>query len=334
MAQHPTGRQAVMHRLGQLAMGTLASGDYVPVSYFTPFTPQRSQPLEDNPQIGVEADNVLDAQPPAPGLVDARISALAIPLCFNNLGFWLRDIFGDPAAATGADPYTHVWTSGKEALASTLAWAEGAKHRVANSFVGERIEIPFGQQAGFRQVRLSGPCIDIQNEASFDLGTPPSALAAVQAPGAVCGIRKNGSEVARILSGSLTYQRELTNLRYAKADTQLSSGFAAEGASLTGEFELRAIDDTFYDYARSAHTASGVDDWEFEWRFDPASSSNNTFTIAVPALRFEPMERSIDTPHGRTERFRFRGEQTAAAPLVTATLVNSQAAYTAGVESA
>jgi hypothetical protein len=333
MAQHPTGRQAIMHRLGQTAMATLASGNFIPVSYFTPLQPQRSKPLEDNPQIGISAENTLDAQAPAPGLVEAQISNLNIPLCFNNIGWWLRDIFGDPAAATGSDPYTHVWTSGNEAKAATLAWAEASGHRVANSFVANRLEIPFGQQAGFRQVRMAGMCVDITKEASFDLGTPPSALSAVQAPGAVCGIRKNGTEVARILGGSFVYQRELTNLRYAKVNTDLSSGFAAEGATVSGEMEMRVIDDTFYDYARAAHAAGGVDDWEFEWRFDPAASSNNKLVMAVPALRFEPSERGVDTQHGRTERWRFRGEQTAAAAMVTATLINSQAAYTSGVES-
>jgi len=333
MSNH-TGRQAIMHRLGQLNHGTAASGDYVPVPYNIPFDPERDHPLVDNPQVNHGLNNPRDAQAPAEGLISAKVAGLSVPLCFNTCGYWLRDIFGDHVDA-GAGPYTHTFTSGKgDVRAATLVWAEASGHRQMNSFVAGRMEIGFGQEAGFRALKLSGMAVDITKEASVNIGTPIAELAQVQAPGAVCGIRYDGTEVARVLSGTGAYERKLIENRYAKIDTNLASGFDTEDGSFTGDLELRVVDDTFYDLARAAHTSGGVDPWEFEWRFDPAVSSNNKLVMAVAGLRLTPAERGIQTPGVRSERYRFRCEQTDAAPMITATLTNSIADYAAGVETA
>jgi len=333
MSNH-TGRQAIMHRLGQLAHGTVAAGDYVPVAYNIPFDPERNHPLVDNPQVNHGLNNSRDAQAPAEGLIDGKVSGLSVPLCFNAMGYWLRDIFGDHVDA-GAGPYTHTFTSGDgDVRAATLVWAEASGHRVMNSFAASRMEIAFGQEAGFRPVKFSGMAVDITKDASVDIGTPISELAQVQAPGSVCGIRYDGTEVARVLGGSSVFERKLVENRFAKVDTKLASGFDADESSFTGDLELRVIDDTFYDLARAAHTAGGVDPWEFEWRFDPAVSTNNKLVMAVAGLRLIPAERGIQSAGVRSERYRFRCEQTAAAPMITATLTNSIASYAAGVETA
>ena len=58
-----------------------------------------------------------------------------------------------------------------------------------------------------------------------------------------------------------------------------------------------------------------------------ATDANNSLTIDLPAVRFEPKQRAASGQGVRTESYEMRAEQTAVAHALTATLINSIASY-------
>ena len=317
---HLVGREALLYTLAQAAAGTAAVGNYNPVRYYPPLSPRRQDPYVDDPLIGVDLNNVLDAQDPASGLVEAGLD-VNVPLCFNELGFHLRHLLG-AATPTGVGPYTHVFTSGVRSHAGgSYCWIEGDKWRLANTVTFSRMEIGVAPEAGQRQVRFSSMASDIDNEAATPLGTPETVLAAnifPAGPGAQIYIDNVLS--ATITGGSMFYQRTLAPFRPAGRSDRTALEFTPDvGGTLGGSLEFRSVNDTIYDLAR-AKTAKPL---EFRWVTD----AGNSLSLACPAVQFEPYERPVSTSGLRTESTTFRGKQTAAAPCLTATLVNSIASY-------
>ncbi|WP_417491874.1 phage tail tube protein [Maricaulis sp.] len=317
---HLVGREAPLYTLAQAAAGTAAAGNYNAVRYYPPLTPRRTDPLVDDPLIGVDLDNVLDVQDPASGLVEAGLD-INVPLCFNELGFHLRHLLA-AASPSGDDPYTHVFTSGARSHAGgSYGWVEGAKWRLANTVTFSRMELGLGAEAGQRQVRLSGMASDIETKDTTPLGTPVAALAAnifPAGPGAQIYIDDVLSAV--ITGGSAFYQRTLVPFRPAGRAARTALEFTPDvGGLFGGSLEFRAVDDTIYNLARNKTDTP----LEFRWVTD----SGNSLSLACPAVQFEPYERPVAGSGLRTESASFRGKQTADAPCLTATLVNSIGSY-------
>lgn len=313
------GRQATLYTLAQAAAGTLASGDFNPVFHMGQISPRRSDPLVDDPLVGRSLDNVLDAQEPATGLVEAGLD-ITVPLCLNQIGWHLPHLLS-AASPSGSDPYTHVFTSGaREHAGGSYAWIEADKWKAANTVTWSRMEFGLAPEAGRRTLRFSGMASDITFVSSTPLGTPNTALALNSVPGGVgCTIRKNSVAMAQIVGGNLFYERPLVPFRPTGRSDRTALSFTPNvGGKVGGNIELRAIDRTFHDLV----LAKDVDDWEFEF-----ASGDDSLVLACPALRLEPSERPVSGEGLRTESYSVRGEQTSGAPALTATLINSIAAY-------
>ena len=318
MPQH-VGRSALAYTLAQAAAGTAATGNHHPFHYYPPFSPRFSDPYVDDPIIGNGLDNVLDAQAPAPGLVEAGLD-LTVPLCLNQIGWHLPHMFG-AAAPSGDDPYTHVFTSGdREPAGGSYVFVEADKWERAHTVTWSRLEFGIGQEAGRRQIRFSGMASTWDALASTPLGTPSTALALNSVAGGVgCLVRKNGTAVARIMGGSIYYQRPLVPFRPAGNEDRIATAFTPDvGGMLGGNLEMRFLDRTFRDFADSG----GADDFEFEF-----AQGDDSLVIACPAVRFERTKQPSQGEGLRTESWSIRGEQTSGDPCVTATLTNSIAAY-------
>ncbi len=321
MAPQLAGRQSRAFILPQTAAGTAATGDHQPFPYYA-LTPRRNDPLENDPVIDAALNNVMDAQAPAEGLVEAGVD-LDLPLCFSHLGLFLPHLLS-AATPTGADPYEHVFTSGqREVAGASIAWIDGAKWRRAHTWTPGRMEIGLGQESGRRRVRFSGMASDIDDLDASPLGTPPAPFANSFMPaGAGAVVRYNGVVMANLISGTLFYERQLEAFRPAGRSSRTALEFTPQvPASFGGDLRLRVKDNAFYDLAR----AKLADDIEFEFQLEAGAR----LVLACPAIRFEPTERPVDGPALRTESYAFRGEQTAAAPMLTATLTNGVATYPA-----
>ena len=125
--------------------------------------------------------------------------------------------------------------------------------------------------------------------------------------------------MSRITGGSASFERTLEAFRPSHRALTAESFTPQVGNRFSGTLDMRAIDNTFRDEA----AGKIVDDMEFEYAID----SNNKLVITCPAVRFEPQPRGVGGEGLRTETWRFRAEQTAAAPMFTATLTNAIASY-------
>lgn len=316
---HLIGREVQLFTLAQAAAGTAASGNFNPISHYG-FTPRRTDPLVDDPLIGVALANVLDPQPPTNGLVEAGLD-IDLPMCFNQLGWVLPHIFG-VTAPSGIDPYTHVFSSGARAHAGgSFAWADGPDWRLANTVTWSRLEFGFTPEAGRRRIRLQGKASNIVTPASDPTGTPNSQLALNTFPGAVgCAITYNDVAVANIMGGSFFYERQLVDDRPIPRSDRTAKEFIPDAnPRIGGTLDIRPVDNTWFDIA----AGGAVDNLALSF----ATDADNKLTIALPAVRFEPKQRAATGQGLRTESYDMRGEQTASAAAVTATLINSIAAY-------
>jgi hypothetical protein len=320
---HLVGRQAKAFILPQAVAGTAASGNHQPFDYFTPLTPRRSDELVEDPLIGRDLNNVLDAQEPAEGLVEASLN-LSVPLCFSQLGLFLPQLF-NAATPTGADPYTHVFTSGqREPLGASVVWAEGTKWRRAHTWTPDSMQIGVAQETGRRIVTFNGMASDIDNLASDPTGTPLTGLSRAFMPaGAGAVVRYNGTVLANLVGGDFYYRRTLEAFRPAGRADRTAKEFTPQVGASAGieNASLRIKDNVFYEIAR----AKTADDIEIEYSL--GASASLVFTL--PACRFTPTERPISGEGLRSESYTIRAEQTSGAPMVTATLINTVATYPA-----
>lgn len=320
MAPQLPGRLARAYILPQETAGTAASGNHVPLDYYS-LTPRRNDPLVDDPIIGRDLHNPLDNQEPASGLVEAGLN-LTVPLCFSQMGLFLPHLF-TAAAPTGAGPYVHVFRSGqREPQGASIAWVEGAKWRRAHTWTPDSMTIGIGQEAGRRNVTFNGMASDVDDLTNSPLGTPTANLARAFMPaGAGAVVRYNNVVVANLVSGEFFYRRTLEAFRPAGRADRTAREFTPQVGAAAGieSAGLRIKDNAFYDIARSRV----ADDIEIEFSFGAAS-----LIFVLPAARFEPTERPVSGEGLRTETYSIRAEQTASA-MVTATLTNAIPTYPA-----
>lgn len=316
---HLIGREVQLYTLGQSAAGTAASGNFNPVSHYG-FTPRRTDPLVEDPLIGVSLANVMDPQPPTEGLVEAGFD-IDLPLCFNQIGWFLPQLFA-VTAPDGSDPYTHVFDSSARAHAGqSLAWQDGEDWRLANTVTWSRMEIGFTPEAGRRRISLQGKASNITTPVSDPTGTPASQLALNTFAGGIgASILYNGVAVANLMGGSLRFERQLIDDRPIPRPDRTAKEFIPDvNPTIGGTLDLRPVDNTWFDIA----AAKDVDDLKIAF----ATDANNSLTIDLPAVRFEPKQRAASGQGVRTESYEMRAEQTAVAHALTATLINSIASY-------
>jgi hypothetical protein len=98
-----------------------------------------------------------------------------VPLDFNHFGVWLHALFGAAVVTGAADPFTHVFSSGLEAL----PWRSHEWKLAGNMFedvglVGSRLSIDMSRAAGFQRatVELMG---QTQNKVAASGGGTPAA---------------------------------------------------------------------------------------------------------------------------------------------------------------
>ncbi len=325
---HPMGQDAIMHILGQSAPDVAADGDYLRSAYHT-LSPRESRPFENDSLVGAQYHNSRDAQAPGPGLPEDGAD-MEVPLCAVHLGYWLPHLFRHVSSAGDPGEYLHTFETGAgQHSGASIAWQDADKIKRLVGWVGSRFEINVGRESGYRRVRLGGMAVRTEHDvAEAALGDPPAPRPHARSVAAFCGIYKGGQEVARIMSGSVSIERDLTPLTYAREDTDRPSGFSPEETRLGGTLTLRVLDSMFYEYARAGFSPAGVDDWRFVW----PCAGGAKLELDAAAVRFELAGRGIDTRFGRQETYTLHGEQTASAAMARLMLTNSVEDYDDAME--
>ena len=310
----------------ELGLGTEATYGVKPAGPIpaTPVYTSRvtsSKPLENDPLLGGAQNNGRDSTAPAPGLVACGGSVEA-PLDFNHIGHWLHLFFGD-AVKTGAGPYTHVFASGKLQLPSKILQQKLAgRLNQAFGVVGRTMRFQLGQAAGYRRVTMDLGARDDSVFTGADIATNEitrsAALAYSPFPAARGELLIGGTPVASLLSFDGTYDTALAEERYTD-NSDAVSGWAPgdREASWAGTMTIRWLEATYEAMARA----------ETDQAMTVRYQSSASLSLALTGLmRLERPDMSIDGPGKLQQQIRFRGMQTGAAPMLTATLINAIAA--------
>lgn len=316
------GRQTTMFAKFQSAFATIPSGNWQPLSCYDNSLVQ-SQALEDDPLLGRGTHNGRDPFEPAPGLPTVG-GGVTVPMCFNEIGWWLKNTFGAPETDASDDPdFVHVFKSGgttipplalmKKIKADDWRIIKGAKVNTINVKAEKAGGFPrFALQAlGHSEALASSALAGTQN-APFTLDRPVAARAIV---------RWDGVAVGSLQTYDMTYSNGLEPLNFLGGD-EFPSDIDPGAATCTGSLGMRYQDQTWEAIARNGTKG----ELEVEWA-SVANPTTRLITFTMPKARLIPQGVPITGPGAMTASYQFGAEQTVDDPALIVTLGSAQAGY-------
>jgi hypothetical protein len=297
-----------------------ATGDYQPLPVYS-FGVGKQKPLQDDPLLGQTKHNSLDATAPAPGLATVSGPVVA-PLDFSHAGPWLYSAFGAPAI-TGSNPnYVHTFTSGlavlpERTIERAMAKASGSILLQTVGLMVDRLSVVARREAGYARLNLDCVAYDEADLGSSSGAGTPQDMWARDPIAAALGIYKIDSVAAGLLECNLQFSNNLQP-REEIGDDRMG-GYEPGEKSLTGSIRLRLRDLTLVNAAEAGTPHAG------ELLFQ--RNGNRSLSFACPAVRLERPVINNEGPDGIDVTFNLRGEQTAAAPMLTVVLKSAIADF-------
>ncbi len=299
-----------------------ASGSYYPVPVYSESIADQ-EPFEEDPLLGATGlDNNRDSQEPAPGLRRGS-GSVTTPLCLNNIGLWLAGLFGAPDTTGSEAPYTHVFTSGGEALpyrTIEVMKRAGKFHQHIGCLVAAGRFRVAGGEGGFRRAEFDLVHKQTNRLTSSGAGSPQTALALARVPASRGIVRVDSTITGVCLSLDATYDNRPTPREFVGQDGLIAGFDLDEFAVSSLTPRVRYVDDTFAEMQGDGLTHTV----EIEY---PGSVSGHKLVLAWSAVRFERGGIPIEGPGGIEVQMNGRAEQTGAAPMLTATLINAIEEY-------
>lgn len=316
----PRGRNIVALHAWQAAFGTPAAAGFQPVSLYTTGMTE-SEPFEEDPILSAGGHNNRDPNDPAPGLKQGA-GPLVVPACLNQLGIWLTGLFGPPATDEVEAVFTHVFTSGGEALpAATIEVMKAAG--VFRRHIGVGINtarFQLAREAGFRRVELGTVFRNTSRHTATQAGSPSAALALNRVPSARGIVRIDDVAVGTANTLDATYDNRMAPLEHI-SDNALVAGFDLDQeAASTVSLGVRLTTSAHADLAGDG----ALHKVEVEY---PGVIAGQKLLLTWAAVRFPPSDPTIEGPGGIELRLEGRAQQKPDAPMLTATLVNAVASY-------
>lgn len=311
----------------QSAFGTPATGNYTK-TYIRSHSLVMKQPFANDPVLGLPRSNNRDVTAPAPGLVTLA-GNIEVPLDYNHIGTWFTGAFGAAADSGSGDPYTHVFTSGGEALPFLTGEVEiqmpsGAPIFMQyGSLLVSKFTLDASRAAGEEKMtfEMMGQ-VEAQNSSTGG-GTPATPWARDMVQAAIGTFNINGEPAANILKISATYDNKPKAQEYLGNASGLISGIDLDDEStFNGTIQLRFRDTTMY--------ALAIAQSAFEGTILYSRASGRLVQFDAPNMRLEPAGIEIKGPAGIEQTFTFRCEQSSSAPMLTATLENLVPSYGSG----
>lgn len=320
----PRGRN-ILILMGTQAVGfdtPAAGGAYRPVQVYAESIADQ-EPFEEDPLLGATGlDNNRDSQEPAPGLRRGS-GSVTVPLCLNSIGLWLAGLLGAPVTTGAEPPYTHVFTSGAEALpyrTIEVRKRAGKFHQHVGCLVAAARFRVAGGEGGFRRAEFDLVHQKTNRLTASAAGVPQAALPLARVPAARGIVRVDSTITGVCLSLDATYDNRPTPREFVGQDGLVAGFDLDEFATSSLTPRVRYVDDTFAEMQGDGATHAV----EIEY---PGAVAGHKLVLAWPAVRFERGGIPIDGPGGIEIELTGRAEQTGSAPMLTATLVNAVEAY-------
>jgi hypothetical protein len=316
--------------LGQLARaafatesgsyGTPAAGSYRYAHYYKANL-RETKPIESDPVIGSGLNNYRDNGDLAPTLSEHG-GSLELPLCLNQIGDWLRLVFGAPATS-GATNFTHVFSSGALVVPSATIELNPATNDF-RQHVGcavRSMKLDLADAPGNQRVMLDMLGYGENMLGSTGAGSPAAAKTYDPQGAALAEVLLGGSAVGVLMAASLTYETGLIQDRYIDGSGKFGGAVLAEQAQFFGDLRVRYTGPTL-DAAALAGTSQAL-----QIRF--VKGVNNQISFDAPSCILGRAGVAIEGPGGIEQTLPFRCKQTSGAAMLAVTLKNQIAAYAA-----
>lgn len=299
----------------ETVFGTAPTGPYELVP-FTQLDLARTQDLEDENVLGLGRD----AQRPARNAAVVR-GQITVPVDVRSIGHWLSMLFGTPTT-TGAGPYTHVWKSGADALPSyTLEEQHGylspKVYFQSKGVMADGMSVDFDQSG--RPVMQIDLVAKSQEESAASIAGAATSRALTRFNQFQSFVKRDGTDMARILSANLPYRNNLEESRYVGGGGDIGDitpGMAAVRGRLTARF----VDSALFALARAEQL------FDLQLGFERSASEKITWEIDQAELTTNG--KSISGPGGIQADFNLVGSRDAVeGQTMTITLINDVQAY-------
>lgn len=269
--------------------------------------------------------NQVDARPATPGLEEASFSA-SYPLDLHQVGFILRELFGQAVAVTGSGPYNHnFYTVGQPALPVMTFERELAsgQFRKASGCVLRQARFPFGPAPGYHQVDCEYVARQVSDSYAASVFTTPSVLPlALRVPKSVGTVAADGVTVARLMNGNVTLTNELGSDRY-NGDRLLSDVWR-QGMSAEIEAEARYTTDTLPDLGKLGADGYLPDTHPVVLNYTLGAYS---LVLGLWAVRFRPVGVPVQNGKEITVNLSGRAEVSSSSPAAGAILTTNKVTY-------
>lgn len=303
------GSSATLLLKRETTYGTTPSGNFIQMP-FNSVSLGSEQGLIDDPVLGQGRDPLAPLQD-----VINDEGDITVPMDPRYLGIWLTGLFGDPASTDNLDgTFDHVFVSGMDILPSyslEVGMAQVPAFFMHTGVVLGSIALDF-QRSGAAAATINAIAQgEIRNGTSQ--GGTPSTLAFNRISQFQGSIKKAGTAVANLTSGSLTYSNNLEKIETIRSDG-LIDGADPTVASLSGRIDVRFADTTLIDAASSGTPV----DLEFGYIVGNSSVMFTAHEVYLPKPKL-----AVEGPGGIQASFDFQGAKNeSAGRMLTVTLVN------------
>ncbi|MDF2140857.1 phage tail tube protein [Paenirhodobacter sp. CAU 1674] len=291
-----------------------ASGNFWKVP-FVSSTLGSEQPLLNSDLLGFGRD------PLAP-IKDAITTDgdVVIPLDSRYLGLWLKGLFGDPVTTGASAPYSHEFRSGGWTLPSMAIELGNPDVPSYRMVAGVRVNSISWNMQRSGLVTATVNCI-AQGETpagSSAVGTMDEL--ALTRFGSFNGeIKRNGSLLGSVVSGSVTYTNNLDRVETIRSDGKIEDADPSI-AALSGEIVVRFANTTLLDQA-----TAGTD---CELSFGYPLDANNSLILTAHSVFLPKPRLPIEGPGGMQATFAWQAAlDSVTGRMATVTLVNDMADF-------
>ena len=243
---------------------------------------------------------------------------IVLPVDLNNIGYWLKALFGDPTTTSNTTKKTHTFVSGETTVPSMtleVGYPDVSKFFLFSGVRANNIAFNF-QSSGEAQATINVIGQEESSSSSTKQGTP-TAPHAYQRFSQLQGSIKKGSDLlANVTDGSLTYSNNLERIETIRSDGKIEVDLGM--ASLRGSITVR--------YAHETAVASGGTRVALTLAY--TIDADNLLEITAHEVYLQKPKSRIDSPSGIEVSYDFQGaKDTTVGHMLTATLKNTIGSY-------
>jgi hypothetical protein len=244
--------------------------------------------------------------------------AMEFPLCANQTGDVLADIFGIPVTTGTSPTITHTFASGL-ATAPRLFGQEvrisATRQRRHSGLVARSFSLSVAKENGIQRFSIS--VIGRQDlNSSTAFSSPTAERAYLPLNKRTARIQLNGAAAPDIMSGSLEYNTGVEAVPFLDGTEFIGAIERDNDATVSGTISVRTDSNTYHALGDTStqHTVSFI-----------LGSGNAMITVTV-RVRFSKKGQPVSGRGPLVTEFAFKGEVGTSAPMVTVALVNGLAA--------